>query len=452
VKRLSRLQSLSRRRVLRGMLNGGVVTLGLPILNCFLNDNGTAFAATGAPLPVRFGTWFWGLGMNSQVFVPKTVGANFDLLEELSALSGVREHINLFTNFNALRDSSPNLCHYTGWIITRTGSAPIQAEDKPGETIDVTVSRAIGRTTRFPTVTAAANGDVRTSFSYENAYSINAAEASPVDFYKKLFGPDYQDPNANTFTPNPRTMVRKSVLSGVLEQTQELEKMVGAEDRARLDQYFTDLRDLERQFDHQLTKPDPIAACHPVVAPTEDPKTSVESTIVAQRHQMLTDLMVMAVACDQTRVFNMAYSAAFASTIKAGYEKPHHTCTHEEPVDKSLGYQPTASWFLRRSMESWAYFVEAFTKVKEGDGTLLDNTLIYATTDTAWARIHSLDGVPAFTAGRAGGRVKTGIHVDGGGSTVARVGYTAMQAFGVDIDSWGTKSNNTSKHIAEILT
>ena len=68
MKRSSRLESLSRRRVLRGMLNGGVVTLGLPLLNCFLNTNGTALAATGAPLPVRFGTWFWGLGMNSQVF------------------------------------------------------------------------------------------------------------------------------------------------------------------------------------------------------------------------------------------------------------------------------------------------------------------------------------------------------------------------------------------------
>ncbi len=445
-----RLESIGRRRVLRGLVNGGAVTLGLPLLNCFLNDNGTAMA-TGAPLPLRFGTWFWGLGMNSNVFVPKTVGANYDLPEELAALSRVREHVNLYTNFNAYRDSAPNLCHYSGWIILRTGTAPIVQEDRPGETIDVSIARAIGRTTRFRTVTATANGDVRTSFSYENANSINAAEASPINFYKKIFGPDYQDPNASGFTPNPRIMARKSVLSGVLEQTRQLEKMVGAEDRARLDQYFTDLRDLERQMDLQLTKPEPIGACHPVTAPVEDPKTSVEASVVAQRHQMLTDLMVMAVACDQTRVFNMAYSAAFASTTKAGYEKPHHTCTHEEPIDQAIGYQPTASWYLRRSMESWAYFVEAFTKVKEGDGTLLDNMLIYASSDTAWARIHSLDGVPLFTAGRAGGRIKSGLHIDGGGGPGARVGYTALKAFGLDATSWGTKSNATSKEIGEIL-
>lgn len=447
---LNRLHDLGRRRFLRGMLNGGVVTLSLPLLNCFLNDNGTALAG-GAPIPLRFGTWFWGLGMNAKAFVPTKVGSDYELPEELAALAQVRQHINIFTNFNAMRDSSPNLCHYTGWIITRCGAAPIGGEDKPGETLDVAISRVIGRTTRFQTITATANGDVRTSFSYENANSINAAEASPLNFYKQLFGGDYQDPNAPAFTPNPRIMARKSVLSGVLDQTKQLSKMVDAEDRARLEQYYTDLRDLERQFDHQLTKPEPIAACHAVAPPQEDPKTTVDSEVVAQRHRMMTDLMVMAVACDQTRVFNMAYSAAFASTIKAGYEKPHHTCTHEEPVDQALGYQPTASWFLRRSMESWAYFVDAFSQVKEGDGTLLDNLLIYGSTDSAWARIHSLDGIPMFTAGRAGGRVKTGFHIDGAQGPATRVGYTAMKLMGVDTKSWGTKSNSTSKELGEIL-
>ena len=450
MKSKSRLEKYSRRRVLRGMLDGAVVTLGIPFLNCFLNENGSALAA-GAPLPVRFGTWFWGLGMTAKVFVPSTLGAGYNLPDELTALAKLRDQVNVYTNFNAFRDAAPNLCHYSGWIITRTGSAPMGVDDRPGETMDVTIARAIGRETRFQSVTATANGDARTSYSYDNANSINAAEASPLNFYKTMFGADYQDPNAATFTPNPQVMVRKSVLSGLMDERRELTSAVGAEDRVRLEQYFSGLRDLERQFDKQLTKPEPIGSCHHVDPPGEDPKTSVDASIVAQRHKMLTDLMVMAVACDQTRVFNMAYSAAFASTTKAGYEKPHHTCTHEEPIDEALGYQPTASWFLRQSMESWAYFVEAFTKVKEGDGTLLDNTLIYATTDSAWARIHSLDGIPAFTAGRAGGKVKSGLHIDGGGSTASRIGYTAMKVLGVDAESWGTKSNMTSKVVSEML-
>jgi hypothetical protein len=432
------------------MLNGCAVSVGLPLLNCFLNSNATAMAS-GARMPLRFGTWFWGLGANSKVFVPKKLGAGYDLPGEIAALANVRDDVNVFTGFDAFRDSAPNLCHYTGWIITRTGQAPTGSEDRPGETIDVTISRALGRTTRFQTLTATATGDARTSFSYENANSPNAAEPSPLNFYHRIFGPDYQDPNASTFTPNPRVMVRKSVLSGVLDQTRELTKIVGSEDKARLDQYFSALRDMERQFDQQLTKPEPIAVCHPVTAPAEDPRAGIDSETVAERHRMLTDLLVMAVACDQTRVFNMAYSTAFASTIKVGYEKPHHTTTHEEMIDQKLGYQPIASWFTVQSMEAWAYFVEAFKKVKEGDGTLLDSMLIYGSTDSAWARIHSLDGLPMLTAGRAGGRVKTGQHIAGGGTTAARVGYTAMKVFGLDVASWGTKSNGTSKEVGEML-
>lgn len=446
----ARLARLSRRRVLKGMLNGMAVSVGLPLLDCMLSESGKAFAS-GEPLPLRFATWFWGLGGNSSVFVPKTTGAGYELPEELQALAGVKEHINLYTNFNAFRDSAPNLCHYTGWIVCRTGIAPIASEDKPGETIDVTIARTIGRTSRFPTVMVTANGDMRTSFSYENANSVNAAEPSPLNLYTRIFGPGYQDPNAEGFTPSALVMARRSVLSGVLDQTKELSKTVGAEDRARLDQYFTGLRDLERQFDQQLTKPEPIAACHPVAAPGPDPRPGIDADTVSLRHRQLTDLMVMALVCDQTRVFNMAYSAAFAGTIKPGYEKPHHTTTHEEPIDKETGYQPVASWFARRAMEEWAYFVDAFAKVREGDGTLLDNMLIYASTDTNWARIHSIDGIPMFTAGRAGGRVRTGLHVDGAGTAATRVGYTAMKVFGVDAPSWGTKSNGTSSEVSEML-
>ena len=448
--RSARLARLSRRRVLKGLLNGTAVTVGLPLLDCMLSDSGQALAS-GAPLPVRFVTWFWGLGGNSSVFVPKKTGADYDLPEELAPLADVRQHINVYTNFNAFRDSAPNLCHYTGWIVCRSGIAPIASEDKPGETIDVTIARTIGRSSRFPTMMVTANGDMRTSFSYENANSINASEPSPLNLYTRIFGPGYQDPNAEGFTPSPLVMARRSVLSGVLDQTREMTRVVGAEDRARLDQYFTGLRDLERQFDQQLTKPEPIAACRPVASPGPDPRPGIDADIVSQRHRQLTDLMVMALMCDQTRVFNMAYSAAFAGTIKPGYEKPHHTTTHEEPIDKEAGYQTIASWFTRRAMEEWAYFVDAFAKVREGGGSLLDNTLIYASTDSNWARIHSIDGIPMFTAGRAGGRVRTGLHIDGGGTAATRVGYTAMKVFGVDATSWGTKSNGTSNQLSEML-
>jgi len=75
--RSAKLARLSRRRVLKGMLNGAAVTVGLPLLDCMLSDGGQALAS-GAPLPVRFVTWFWGLGGNASVFVPKKSGADYD--------------------------------------------------------------------------------------------------------------------------------------------------------------------------------------------------------------------------------------------------------------------------------------------------------------------------------------------------------------------------------------
>ena len=218
-----------------------------------------------------------------------------------------------------------------------------------------------------------------------------------------------------------------------------------------MDQYFTGLRDLERRFDLQLTKPEPIAACHPVAALKEDAPAGLDADLVSQRNRMMTDLMLMAVACDQARVFNMFYAAAFSGTTRKGYDKPHHTATHEEAVDQAQKCQPHVSWYTKRAMEEWAYYVGALAKIKEGAGTMLDNVFIYATTDQSFAKIHAIEGIPMFCAGRAGGRVKTGLHIDGGGSQGTRLGLTAMRLMGLDMPAWGDQSNNTSKEISEIL-
>ena len=444
------MNGVPRRRVLRGVLNGGAVTVGLPLLNCFLNDNGNAFA-DGSSIPVRFGTWIWGLGMSASVFVPKKFGKDYDCPEEIESLAPLRDKINICTNVSAFRDSAPLMCHITGWVISRTGSAPM-SRNLNSETYDIKIANQISRTRRFKSLTTTATADARVSFSYEDPNTPNPAEFSPVQFYTRLFGPDFPDPNAKDFKPNPRIMLRKSVLSSVMEERKFINNRVGAEDRTRLDQYFTNLRHLEQQFDQQLTKPEPLAACHPKASPGEaDFKLGNEAPLLQKRHNMMTDLLAMAVACDQTRVINMAYSAMISNTIKPGYEKPHHTTTHEEPVDEKLGYQPNCSWFTRRSMESFAYFVQAFANFKEGDGTLLDNIFIVADTDHGYARTHSLDAMPVLTAGRAGGKIKTGFHIDMKGTPITRFGYTAMRLMGVDVPKFGDRSNQTSDEIGEIF-
>src|SRR5262249_25971853 len=128
-----------------------------------------------------------------------------------------------------------------------------------------------------------------------------------------------------------------------------------------------------------------------------------------------------------------------------------HSLTHEEPTDPKLGYQAAVAWYNLRSMDAWATFIDAFARIKEGDGSVLDNTLIFANSDTNFARLHALDGVPIMTAGRAGGRIKSGIHVAGNGDPITRVGLTVMQAMDVPVEKWGSGSLQTSKPITEVL-
>jgi hypothetical protein len=177
----------------------------------------------------------------------------------------------------------------------------------------------------------------------------------------------------------------------------------------------------------------------------------LEVDTVVANHKVMSQMMAMAVACNQTKVFNMVFSDNFSHMRRPGQTYTHHLLTHEETPDKVLGYQPVAFWFNCRTMDAFATFIDAFANIREGDGSLLDNMLIFAATETNYARVHSVDGVPVFTAGNAGGRIKTGLHVVGNGDPITRVGLTAMQVMGVPIDTWGTRSLQTSKTITEIL-
>ena len=147
----------------------------------------------------------------------------------------------------------------------------------------------------------------------------------------------------------------------------------------------------------------------------------------------------------------MAYSQSLSMLRRPGSAFTHHVLTHDEPVDASLGYQREVASMNMQSMQAFATFLGAFASIREGDGTLLDNTLIFANTDTNYARYHAIDGVPIMTAGKAGGRIRTGLHIVGNGDPTTRVGLTAMQAMRLPIQTWGTNSMQTSKVISEIL-
>jgi hypothetical protein len=445
-----------RRAVLRGLLQGAAVTVALPLLDCYLNNSGTALAS-GARLPVRFGTWFWGLGFSPGYGISDK-SDQLELLEETEALRPYLSSMNFFSRFNAPLDGSGNLVHYSGIIVARTATAPSTSSDIPAPTIDTLVADAIGKDSRFRSISVASAGGARASYSARNSGERNAAEISPAALYTRLFGPDFTDPNKADFVPNPDVMLRKSVLSAVMENTQRLAKTVGAADRQRLDAYFTSIREMEQQLALQLQKPEPIKSCN-VPSPVQREGSEADSVesgnsdieVVLKANKVFAQLIAMAFACNQARVFNMTFSPGGSNLRRLGQGSTHHTLSHEEPKDAKLGYQPTVSWFNRRTMQGCADFVEAFASIPEGAGTLLDNTLIMAHSDTNDASVHALDAIPVMTFGRAGGGMKTGHHIKGNGDPISRVGLTVMQAVGVPIATWGAKTSRTSRPAQDVL-
>lgn len=453
---------LHRRTLLRGLFQGSAAMMALPLLDCFLDGNGTALA-DGTPIPTRFGTFFWGCGLTKQLFLPKETAAQaqgetraaylarlaaYEDMPQLASLKPYKAKFNLLSGYRAYIDSRPNIQHWSGNGAIATGAAPTQDNTFEGKTIDQTIADVIGKGTRFRSIEIACSGNKRESYSSLGGANTNPPETSPTGLYTRLFGPGFA--SGADFKPDPDIMLRQSVLSVVAEDRQRLMASVGADDKARLEQYFTSVRELENTMAVELKKPEIVAN---VVVPGMPEEVTVNKSVpvLLKTTPVFSKLLAIGLATNQTRIFNMALTEPANTMFLPGDSHVFHQATHEEPVDAKLGYQPQTSRFSTYSMECFAELVAALDAIKEGDGTLLDHSLVMAYTDTSNAKLHAIDGIPMFLVGSASGKIKTGMHIAGNSETTSRVGLTVQQAMGLPVDTWGTESNRTSKPISELL-
>ncbi|MHB1207022.1 MAG: DUF1552 domain-containing protein [Rhodospirillaceae bacterium] len=434
-----------RRRFLRGTMAGASITVGLPLLDCFLNGNGTALA-NGSALPVCFVNWFQGLGFTPGFWEPKTVGANYEMEYCLRALKPIKSKTNIFSGLKTFLDAHPGGAHVSGTECVMQGGVGNTALPS----FDQIIANAVGTKTRFRSLEVSCGGN-QESTSRRSATAVNPSEPSPAALYKRIFGPDFKDPNAADFTPDPQIMARASVLSIAKEERDALLSQLGASDKARIDEYFTSLRELEQRLDLELQKPAPLESCSAPKNGTEEAQLGLVIGDARANNKLFAELLVHAFACGQTQVASVNFGGATSQLRKPGEQQGYHMYTHEEAIDPVLGYQKNVEWFSNQVAESLLEFVQAFDRFREGPGTLLDRSLITFTTDGGWARVHSTENIPLMTIGNAGGRLKTGMHISPKGDTVARVGLTVMQAMGVPIGTWGSESNTTTKTITEIM-
>jgi hypothetical protein len=439
-----------RRFLLRGAFHGTAVSMALPLLDCFLDGNGQALADTAKRIPTRFGTYFWGCGLTKELFVPKTVGVNYETTQQLASLEPYKKKMNVFSGLRAMVDDNPNYQHWSGLAAITTGIAPTKSGEFDSQTIDQTVADAIGRGTRFKSIEATCSGNKNESYSSLGGANTNPPETTPLGLYTRLFGPGFQDPSKGDWKPDPQVMVHQSMLSVVADDRKRLMDNLGASDKARMDQYFTSVREMELSMDAALKRPDVVAKVEVPGAPGEMPvnKSVPELEKVVP---LMARLIAIGLATNQTHVFNIALAEPGSTIFMPGDSKPFHQQTHEEPIDPVLGYQPISADFSTHSMKFFATLIKELDSIPEGDGTLLDHSLVLAYTDTSFAKLHALDGIPILLVGGANGRMKTGYHIAGEGSPVSRVGLTVQQALGLPVDGWGKGSMATKKAYTEIL-
>ena len=160
----------------------------------------------------------------------------------------------------------------------------------------------------------------------------------------------------------------------------------------------------------------------------------------------MADLIAMALACDQTRVFSFCYSMPLNNVLFPGADDGHHNLTHHEPDD-----QPMVHDIALHVMTEYAYLLDALDAIPEGDETLLDHCCVMATSETSEGRTHALDEIPFVYAGSACGRLATGTHYRSfTQENVNKAILSIQRVMGVPAASWGEDDAYTTDGLSAI--
>lgn len=434
---------ISRRTLLRGMLGGAAVSVGIPLLDIFLNTNGNALAQ-GQLIPPRFGLFFWGNGVHPERWVPQGTGVDWMLSEQLAPLASVKEDVTVISGTEL---KVPNLIPHTsgacGILSGTTLKLAGQHETFGGPTIDQIIADTLGNDTRFKSLEYGAEASA--GLSYNGPDSRNPPETSPFALYERIFGAGFRLPGEDA-SIDPTLALRRSVLDAVMEDSKRLQRNVGASDKQRLEEHFQGIRDLELRIQRLEEDPPDRASCARPDGPERDyPHIDGRAQIRAKNRAMC-DLVSLALACDQTRVFSNYITYPVNNLLFEGASAGHHQLTHDEPGD-----QPEVNAIVQQLIEEFAYMVESLRAIPEGDSTLLDNCVVLGTTDVAYGRTHSLDEFPILLAGTAGGVIKKGIHYRSqSAENASRVPLTIARALGIPLAEFGTEEGRATDSIGDL--
>jgi uncharacterized protein DUF1552 len=461
---------MSRRTVLRGI----GATVALPFLEAMLPAR-SVFAQAGATASgkkLRFvalemvhgSAGSTQIGIQKNLWAPAGVGNDFDLSPSvLSPLEPFRNDVTIVSNIdvrNAEAFTAPEIGgdHFRSSAVFLTQSHPKQTQGSDlhaGVSIDQIFAGKYGQETPIPSMQLCIENVDQSggcSYGYSCAYTDSISWASPSQplpmirdprlVFDQLFGV-----GATPAERKERRAEDRSILDWLGTSVTRLKKDLGAADRARLDDYLEDVREIERRIQK-------VEAYNTSGEPRELPGAPIGVPDSFTEHaKLMFDLQALAFASDLTRVFAFKLGRDASNRVypESGFKGAFHSASHhQEKEDRILDFAKINKYHVSLV----PYFLEKLKNTPDGDGaSVLDNSVIIYGSPMGDSNVHNHKRVPMFIAGHAGGALKGNKHIKAAeGTPMANAMLTVAHKLGLDMPSFGDSTGELDLNAAAPVT
>jgi hypothetical protein len=433
--------SLSRRTVLRGL----GASLSLPLLDAMVPAL-TAQRRTAAAGVRRMAVVYTPNGMMMPDWTPAGEGTAFEFSPILSALEPHRQQILVLSGLadkygwpqgdegtgDHARASATFL---TGVHIKKTEGSDIRA----GVSMDQIAARALGEDTQLASIELALESvelvgacDSGYSCAYANTIAWRGPstplpmENDPRALFERLFG---ATDSTDAAVRLARIKKERSILDSVSERVNDLRRGLGARDNAKLTEYLDAIRDVERRIlkaEQQSARELPV-----VEQPAGIPPTFEEHA------KLMFDLLMLAFRTDMTRVatFMLGREVSARAYPEIGVPDSHHPVSHHQNNPEQLKKLSKINIF---HMKQFAYFVDQMKATEDGDGSLLDQSMLLYGSGISDSNVHMHDNLPLVLAGGGAGRIRGGRHIRyPQGTPVTNLFLNMLDKLGVPVEQVG---------------
>jgi hypothetical protein len=426
----------------RSFLRGAGSAIALPLLGAMIPSM-TALAKTAAHRPRRVGFVYvpHGMVMTDTVdwWTPSTAGANFEFSRTLKPLEKHRDKVTVVSNLLGATGAGQHAGAATAWL---TDSFPKKTDDlcaAAGTSIDQTIAQRISEDTPLQSMQLAIEdmsdlrGFLHTGYSctYLNTISWDgqgnplSMQVSPRSAFETMFGQlGAARPQAE------RIHQRRSILDSVLGEAHQLDSRLDAQDRARVADYLENIRQVERRIQQAESSRETTNARNAT------PKAGAPKEFAGHVAVMF-DLLHLAYQADLTRVFSfmMAREISSVSYPEIGVPETHHAVSHHQNSDAAMTKHGDIN---RYHVELFSKFVDKLAATPDGDGSILDHTLLMYGSGMSNGNDHVKSRLPVALVS---GFVKGNRHIVTGGSTpIGDLHVDIAKQMGVELASFGERS------------